>query len=98
MCTHETRSKYTQIHLWDLWQNNIPPPQTLHSTAFLTPRLSLLRSSRCWLTSHCSLRAPAPVGWRESKNKNTQTNDKFMTDQTSVYSSGQGQRGEKKAQ
>lgn len=55
---------------------------------------SLFRSSRFWLTSPCSPRAKQPQD--REKQKNTQTNDKFMTSQTSVYRSGRGQRIKRK--
>lgn len=42
--------------------------------------LSLSKSSRFWLTSPCSHRAKQPQD--REKQKNTQTNDKFMTSQT----------------
>lgn len=41
MCTHETRSKYTRIHLWDLWQSNNPPPNTSLHCISHTKTLSL---------------------------------------------------------
>lgn len=48
MCTHKTRSKYTQIRLWDLWQNNTPPKH-------LTPLHLSHQDSLSW--------GAAAVGW-----------------------------------
>lgn len=56
--------------------------------------LSLSRSSCFWLTSPCSPKAKQPQN--REKQKNTQTNGKFMTSQTSVDRSGRGQRIKRK--
>lgn len=87
-----TQERPIQTQLWDHWQYSIP--QTCYSNASFSHTFSLSRSSCFWLTSPCSPRAKQPQD--REKQKNTQTNDKFTTSQTSVYRSGRGQRIKRK--
>lgn len=88
------KEKSIQTRPGNHWQYSIL--QTRHSKASFSHMhtLSLLRSSCFWLTFPCSPTAKQPQD--RDKQKNTQTNDKFTTSQTSVYRSGRGQRIKRK--
>lgn len=86
--TH-VQEKSIQIRLGDHWQYSIPQPRHANASFSHMYTLSLSRSSRFWLTFPCSPWAKPPQD--REKQKNTQTNDKFTTSQTSVSRSGWGQ-------